>query len=141
MDFWKVNYCIFSKSTGPKITAQESIQVHLSTLKRFCIDLSLGDSWNYMLPILVPSTAKRITTHILVTAKVNGRKYLSWEALFMISSVQARNYLFKVSNCNTRIRSENGSRLRMKTLEWCQWRSSVVLMSLLLNMNIFQTLL
>ena len=35
----------------------------------------LGDSWNYMPPILVSSSAKRITTQILVTAELNGRKY------------------------------------------------------------------
>ena len=34
----------------------------------------LGDSRNYMLPILVPSSAKRIATQILVIAKLNGRK-------------------------------------------------------------------
>ena len=41
----------------------------------------------------------------------------------MISSVQARNYLFKVSKGSTRIRC---SRLRIKTLERCQWRRSSV---------------
>ena len=30
-----------------------------------------GDSWNYMPPILVPSSAKRIATQILVIAKSN----------------------------------------------------------------------
>ena len=40
----------------------------------------------------------------------------------MISSVPARNYLFKFSNGSTRIRCENCSRLRIKTLEQCQWR-------------------
>ena len=34
----------------------------------------LGDSSNYMRPILVPSSAKRIATQILVTEKLNGRK-------------------------------------------------------------------
>ena len=33
------------------------------------------DSWNYMPPILVPSSAKRIATQMLVTEKINGRKY------------------------------------------------------------------
>ena len=32
------------------------------------------DSQIYMLPILVPSSVKRITTQILVIAKLNGRK-------------------------------------------------------------------
>ena len=44
----------------------------------------------------------------------------------MISSVSTRNYLFKVSNWNTRIRRGNCSRSRMKTLEQCQWRRSSV---------------
>ena len=34
----------------------------------------LGDSRNYMPPILVPSSAKRIATQVVVTAKLNGRK-------------------------------------------------------------------
>ena len=36
--------------------------------------IKLGDIGNYMLPILVPSSAKRIATQILVSAKLNGRK-------------------------------------------------------------------
>ena len=39
------------------------------------LKLILGDSRNYMPPILVPSSAKRIATQILVIAKLNGRKY------------------------------------------------------------------
>ena len=35
----------------------------------------LGDSRNYMPPILVSSSAKRIATQILVIAKLNGKKY------------------------------------------------------------------
>ena len=35
----------------------------------------LGDSRNYMPPILVSSPAKRVATQILVIAKLNGRKY------------------------------------------------------------------
>ena len=34
----------------------------------------LVDSRNHMLPILVPSSAKRIATQILVIAKLNQRK-------------------------------------------------------------------
>ena len=37
-------------------------------------NILLGDSRNYMPPILVPSSAKRIATQILVIAKLNGRK-------------------------------------------------------------------
>ena len=84
----------------------------------------LGDSWNYMPPILVPCSAKYITTQILVIAKLNGIIDIFREALIVLSSFPTRNYLFKVSNWNTRIRCENC--LRMKTLEWCQWRCSHV---------------
>ena len=41
----------------------------------------LGDSRNYMPPILVPSSAKRIATQILVIAKLNGRFY--FERLYL----------------------------------------------------------
>ena len=34
----------------------------------------LEDSRNYMAPILVPSSAKRIAAQIVVIAKLNGRK-------------------------------------------------------------------
>ena len=37
-------------------------------------DQILGDSRNYMPPILVTSSAKRIATQILIIAKLNGRK-------------------------------------------------------------------
>ena len=60
-----------------------------------------------MRPILVPSSAKHIATQILVDAKLNGRKYLFGEALFVKSSVPTSKYLFKVSNWNTRSRHEN----------------------------------
>ena len=86
----------------------------------------LRDSWNYMPPILVPSSAKRITTQILVIAKLNGKNILFSDALFVISSVPTRNYLLKFSNWSTKISCENCLRLRMKTLERCQWRHSSV---------------
>ena len=41
-------------------------EVHLSIL--------LGDSRNYMPPILVPSSTKRIATNVVVIRKLNGRK-------------------------------------------------------------------
>ena len=47
-----------------------------------------------------------------------------WEALFVILFVPTRNYLFKVSNWSTMIGCENCSKLRMKTIERCQWRRS-----------------
>ena len=45
---------------------------------------------------------------------------------FVISSILARNYPFKLSNWRTRIRCDNCSRLRMKILERCRWRRSSV---------------
>ena len=42
--------------------------------KMFLMYIILGDSQNYMTPILVPSSAKRIATQIVVIAKLNGRK-------------------------------------------------------------------
>ena len=51
-----------------------------------------------MPPILVPYSVKHISTRILVTAKLSGRKDLIVRALFMILFVPAKNYLFKVSN-------------------------------------------
>ena len=63
----------------------------------------LGDSWIYMPPILVPSSAKPITSQILVIAKLNRRKYIFLRALFRMSSIPTRSYLFKVSNWKTRI--------------------------------------
>ena len=45
-------------------------------LKKLCLanPLKLGDSQNYMLSILVPSSAKHIGTQTVVVAKLNGRK-------------------------------------------------------------------
>ena len=80
-----------------------------------------------MLLSLVPSSAKQIATRILIVAKLNGRKILIWEALFVISSIPVRNYMFKTSNLNTRVRCENCSRLRMLTLTPCKWCCSSVL--------------
>ena len=34
----------------------------------------LGDSWNYMPPILVPTSAKRNATQVLVIGKLNERE-------------------------------------------------------------------
>ena len=73
-----------------------------------------------MLPILVPSSAKCTAKDILVIAKLNKRKKNLRG--FVISCVPARNYLFKVSNWSARVRYENCSRLRIKTLERFQKR-------------------
>ena len=65
------------------------------------------------------------------------------EFLFVISFVTTRNYLFKVSNLSTRIRYESCSILRMSMLTIFNINdvNGVVLVSLLLTVNVFQTLL
>ena len=80
----------------------------------------LGDSWNYMPPILVPCSAKRISTQILVIAKLSGRKDFILRTFFMILYVPAR------SNWRAKIRCESCSKLRTKILERCQSRHSCV---------------
>ena len=85
-----------------------------------------------MLPILVPSSAKRITTQILVIAKLKENIFFS-EFLFAVSFVPARNYLFKVRNCSI-------LRMSMLTMFNINNVNGVVLVSLLLTVNIFQTL-
>ena len=45
----------------------------LQVLKSYNM-LQLGDSSNYMPPILVPSSAKPVSTQISVIVKLNGRK-------------------------------------------------------------------
>ena len=70
------------------------------------------------------------------------KKTLFSEFLFAISFVPARNYLFEVSNFSTRIRCESCSILRMSMLTMFNINdvNGVVLVSLLLTVNIFQTL-
>ena len=51
--------------------------IHATVIKYLTetlISLLLGDSRNYMLPILVLSPAKRTATQILVIANLNGKK-------------------------------------------------------------------
>ena len=45
----------------------------------------LGDSWNYMSPILFPSFDKRIATQILAIGKLNERQDLDLRALPVIT--------------------------------------------------------
>ena len=52
-----------------------TVNSHPTMSMLFSIKKLLGDSRNYMPSILVPSSAKRIATQILVIAKLNGRKY------------------------------------------------------------------
>ena len=76
--------------------------------------------------ILVPSSAKRIAIQNLVIAKFNGRKDFILTDFVWDASVPEINNLFKVSNWSTRIRCENCSRLRTKTLVRYQWCHSSV---------------
>ena len=79
-----------------------------------------------MSPILVLSSAKHIATLILVITKLSGTRDFVLGGFVCDINVQARNYLFKVKNWSTRIMCENCSKLRIKTLERCQWRHSNV---------------
>ena len=60
-----------------------------------------------MPPILVPSSAKRIATQILVITKLNERlvnyDFILRGFVCVISFIPPRNYLLKVSNLSTRI--------------------------------------
>ena len=94
-----------------------------------------------MPPILVTSSAKRIATQILVIAKLNGKDFIL--KVFVCDIIHpSKELLFKVSSLSTRIRRENCSILRMSMLTIFNINdvSGVVLVSLLLNVNIFQTL-
>ena len=67
---------------------------------------------------------------------------LFWEALLVISFVPARNYLSKVSNLSIRITCESCLILRISMLTIFNIKdvSAVALVSLLLTVNIIQTL-
>ena len=114
----------------------------LKTLQTFYYFTLLGDSRNYMPPILIPSSAKRIPTHILVIAILNGRKnFIS--RVFVCDIIRPSKKLpVQSSNLSTRIRRESCSILRMSMLTTFNINdvNGVVLVSLLLTVNIFQTL-
>ena len=101
----------------------------------------LGDSGHYMPPILVPSSAKRVATQILVIAKSNQRKDFILR-VFVCGIIHPSKNLFKVSNLSTRIRSESCLTLRMSMLTIFNINnvSGIAVVSLLLTVNIFQTL-
>ena len=69
-----------------KLLSQQKHAIRILTNKRhfehakelFNSQKMLGDSRNYMPAILVPSSAKRIVTQILVIAKLNTRKDFIW---------------------------------------------------------------
>ena len=66
-----------------------------------------GYNWNYVPPILIPSSAKRIATQILVTVKLNGRCNLVFRGYVSIWPFPANNYLFKIRNWSTRTSTES----------------------------------
>ena len=72
-------------------------------------------SWNYMPPILVPSSAKWIAIQTSVIVKLNGRKYFILR-FFCHIILPAKNYLFKVSDWSTRKSCENRSKV-LKTVQ------------------------
>ena len=91
-----------------------------------------------MPPILVPSSAKRIAKQILGIAKLNQRM-----RVFVCNIIRPSKKLpVQSSNLTTRIRCESCSILRMSMLTLFNINdvNGVVLMSLLLSVNIFQTL-
>ena len=73
----------------------------------------LGDSWNYMPPILIPSSAKRIATKILVIAKLNGKDFTFRGFVCDIMSQQGIN-CSKLETEAQEIRCERCSSSRMK---------------------------
>ena len=92
----------------------------------------LEDSWNYMPPILVPSSTKLIATQMLVIEELNGRKDFILRG-FVCDIIRPSKELPVQSNL-----------LKHKNKVWKLFRiknedNSVVPVSLLLTVNIFQT--
>ena len=76
MDFlWKL-FTAFSQYFSTKLHLRRLTWFWIHLWRWMRVTIIIGDSWNYMPPILVPSSAKRIAIHILVIAKLNGRKFL-----------------------------------------------------------------
>ena len=71
------------------------------------------------------SSAKRIVTQLLVIAKLDRRKDFILRG-FVCNIIRPSKELYrcKVSNWSARIRCKNWSKLRIETLERCQWRHS-----------------
>ena len=103
----------------------------------------LGDSRNYMPPILVPSTAKRIATQILGIANLIQRKDFILRVSVCDIIRPSKKLPVQSSNLRTRIRCESCLILRMSMLTIFNINNvnGVVLVYLLLTVNIFQTLL
>ena len=72
-------------------------QTFLLSLMEIVLNITiLGDSRNYIPPILVPSSAKRIATQIVVIAKLNGRNYFGRFCLWYHSCQQGITSVFIV---------------------------------------------
>ena len=74
--------------------------------------------------------------------KIKSKKRLYFESFCVILFIPARNYLFKVSNLRTKTRCESCLILTMSMLTIFNINdvNGIVLVSLLLTVNIFQTL-
>ena len=57
----------------------------------------LGNSWNYLPPVLFPLSAKRIATKILVILKLNGRDIV-FERLCLYNASQQTVTCSKLAN-------------------------------------------
>ena len=53
------------------------IPIRIATIFKISCLITLGDSQNYMLAILVAYSAKRITSQVLAIAKLSGRDIIS----------------------------------------------------------------
>ena len=99
------------------------------------VQLLLEDSRNYMLPILVPSSVKRIATEIVVIANLNGKKDFILK-VFVCDIIHRSKELLAQITC------ESCSILRKSMLTIFNFKgvNGIVLLSLLLTVNIFQFL-
>ena len=95
-----------------------------------------------MPPILVPSSVKGIATQILVIAKLNQRKDFVLRVFVCDIIRPSKKLLVQSSNLRTRIRGESCLILRMSMLTIFNINdvNSVVLVSLLLTVDLLQTL-
>ena len=95
-----------------------------------------------MPPILLPFSAKRIATQILIIAKLNQRKDFILRVFVCDIICPSKKLHVQSSSLGTRIRCESFSILRMSMLTIFSINdvNGIVLVSLLLTVNIFQTL-
>ena len=122
-DYFDIKKYFQFKNTSYPVTINYFLWLNYwATIFWLATSSKLGDSWNYILPIVVTSSGKLIRMQILVIAKLNGRKNLIIRGC-VFEMILPGKKLFKVSNLITKIRCENCSRLQMKTLERRQWRS------------------